>query len=55
MIFESDRIRDAEFEHLDRMEETAELDDNAKALSQFLTISEDQAREIASAEYLFAD
>ncbi|WP_415404710.1 DUF5928 domain-containing protein [Tateyamaria sp. SN3-11] len=55
MTFESDRIRDAEFEHLDRIREAADLDDNARALARFLTVPEDKAREIASIDYLFAD
>ncbi|MEM8653507.1 MAG: DUF5928 domain-containing protein [Pseudomonadota bacterium] len=55
MTFESDRIRDAEFEHLNRIRETAEIDENAEALSQFLNVSRDKAREIATVDYLFAD
>ena len=55
MTFESDRIRDADFEHLERMRESADLDDNAKALSKFLTVPEEKAREIASVDYLFSD
>ncbi|WP_299620219.1 DUF5928 domain-containing protein [uncultured Tateyamaria sp.] len=55
MTFESDRIRDADFEHLDRMREAADLDDNARALARFLSITDDKARQIAEADYLFAD
>ncbi|MEO0402846.1 MAG: DUF5928 domain-containing protein, partial [Pseudomonadota bacterium] len=55
MVFESDRIRDADFEHFDRIRESADLDDNAKALAKFLTMPEDKAREIASVDYLFSD
>mmetsp|Transcript_28443 Transcript_28443/g.53205 ORF Transcript_28443/g.53205 Transcript_28443/m.53205 type:complete len:526 (-) Transcript_28443:3944-5521(-) len=55
MTFESDRIRDAEFEHLDRMREAADLDDNARALARFLSVPDDKARQIAEADYLFAD
>ncbi|MEM6303364.1 MAG: DUF5928 domain-containing protein [Pseudomonadota bacterium] len=55
MIFESDRIRDADFSHLYRLRETADEDRNAEALSQFLSISADKAAEIARADYLFAD
>ncbi|MFL4469138.1 DUF5928 domain-containing protein [Tateyamaria armeniaca] len=55
MIFESDRIRDADFEHLGRIQESADLDDNARALAQFLSVPEDKAREIAEVDYLFAD
>ncbi|WP_299779320.1 DUF5928 domain-containing protein [uncultured Roseobacter sp.] len=55
MIFESDRIRDAEFKNYNRVRETGDLDDNAQALAQFLSISQDSAREIASSPHLFAD
>lgn len=55
MHFESDRLRDAGFENLERMRENVDPEDNAKALSRFLSISIDQGREIAQGEYLFAD
>jgi uncharacterized protein DUF5928/core-2/I-Branching enzyme len=55
MTFESDRIRDAEFEHLDRIKQTADAEDNAEALSRFLTVSSEKALEIASVDYLFSD
>ncbi|MEM7630440.1 MAG: DUF5928 domain-containing protein [Pseudomonadota bacterium] len=55
MTFESDRIRDAEFEHLEEMREDADVSQNALALSRFLAVPEDKAREIASVDYLFAD
>lgn len=55
MVHESDRIRDAEFENMTRMREDADAPDNAKALSQFLTIGMDKGMEIAQADYLFAD
>ena len=55
MLFESDRIRDADFEHLDRLEESADLEQNARALARFLSVPEDKAREIAEVDYLFAD
>ncbi|MEP4554811.1 DUF5928 domain-containing protein, partial [Tateyamaria sp.] len=55
MTFESDRIGDAGFEHLKRIKESAELDENAQALAGFLNVSDDKAREIADIDYLFAD
>ena len=55
MVFESDRIRDAEFENMSRMREGATVEENTRALSNFLSIGEDKAHEIASADYLFAD
>ncbi|KIC51774.1 DUF5928 domain-containing protein [Tateyamaria sp. ANG-S1] len=55
MTYESDRLRDADFEHLYRMEETADLDDNAAALTGFLSVAPEKAREIAAVDYLFAD
>ncbi|MEP3785227.1 DUF5928 domain-containing protein [Ascidiaceihabitans sp.] len=55
MIFESDRIRDAGFENLEKMREGAEVEENAKALASFLRISPEKAFEIAQADYLFSD
>ncbi|MBK1635493.1 DUF5928 domain-containing protein [Rhodovulum adriaticum] len=55
VIFESDRIRDAEFPHLYRMRETNSPEQNAVPLAAFLSIPHDQAREIAQTPYLFSD
>lgn len=55
MVFESDRIGDAGFENLDHFSESAELDENATALANFLSVSDEKAREIAQVDYLFAD
>ncbi|MDU8913582.1 DUF5928 domain-containing protein [Aestuariicoccus sp. MJ-SS9] len=55
MAHESDRIRDAEFEHHIRMREADSAEVNAQAISRFLTIPPDKALDIAKTEYLFAD
>jgi hypothetical protein len=55
MTFESDAIRDAGFEYLNRMRQSASADENAKHLAQFLTITHDEGREIADVDYLFHD
>ena len=55
MTFESDRIRDADFEYLERIQESASVEDNSRALSEFLTIPQDQTHQVAATEYLFAD
>ena len=55
MTFESDRIRDQNFEHHIRIRETDQVEENAARLSQFLAISHDKAHEIAATDYLFAD
>ena len=55
MVFESDRIRDAQFEHLSRMREGADIEENAAALTQFLSIPREKAMQIAATDYLFAD
>tara|TARA_R110002049_G_scaffold117332_3_gene270634 strand:- start:27249 stop:28826 length:1578 start_codon:yes stop_codon:yes gene_type:complete len=55
MVHESDRIRDAQFENHHRLRESADEATNAAALSQFLMIPEDKAREIAVTDHLFAD
>ena len=55
IVYESDRIRDAEFENYTRIREAESLDANAKALSEFLSLTPDQAQEIARTDHLFAD
>lgn len=55
MLFESDSIHDAKFEHLTRMGELADVDENVDALSQFLAVPHDKAEEIVRTEGLFAD
>ena len=55
IIFESDRIRDADFGNLTRMKEQADLDENAQALTEFLSVPVATARDIANSEHLFAD
>jgi hypothetical protein len=55
MNFESDALRDAEFEHLHRMRESATVEDNANELAKFLTITHDKGREITDVDYLFND
>jgi hypothetical protein len=55
MVHESDRIRDAHFEHHHRLREAGSKEHNAAALGQFLNIPPDKAIEIASTDYLFAD
>ncbi len=55
MVFESDRIRDAQFENHLRMRETASEAENAEALMRFLNITPEKSLEITSTDYLFAD
>ncbi len=52
---ETDRIRDAGFDHLSVFSETATPEQNVQPLAQFLNIEPDKARQIAQTEYLFAD
>jgi hypothetical protein len=53
--FESDRLRDADFEGFHRIREAATPAENAVPLAAFLGIPEDKAMEIAATEYLFVD
>ncbi len=53
--FESDRIRDADFEALFRIRESAPTAENTVSLAAFLGIPEGKAREIAETDYLFVD
>nr|WP_309503962.1 DUF5928 domain-containing protein [uncultured Roseovarius sp.] len=55
MTFESDKIRDAEFEHLYVVNETRDPEENAGPIAAFLDIDHDKARAIAQSEHLFAD
>ena len=55
MTFESDRIRDQNFEHHHRIREIDSVEENTRKLSQFLAIPPDKAHEIAATDYLFAD
>lgn len=55
MRFESDQIRDAEFESLFRIRQSAGVDENTVPLAAFLGIPDAQAREIAATDYLFVD
>jgi hypothetical protein len=52
---ESDQIRDAGFENVELLRETASAEDNARALSRFLTIPEARAMKIARTDSLFSD
>ena len=53
--FESDRLRDADFEGFHRMRESATVDENAAVLAAFLGIDADRARAVAAMHYLFTD
>jgi Family of unknown function (DUF5928)/Core-2/I-Branching enzyme len=53
--FESDRIRDAGFKGFSRLRESASVDENTLALTDFLGIPVETAREIAATEHLFVD
>jgi len=55
IVFESDQIRDADFEELYRMREHGNADDNAAVLARFLDITQAKALEIATTDHLFAD
>jgi hypothetical protein len=55
MVFESDAIRDAQFENHNRIREAASADNNAHELAKFLGVAHDKAREITSTDYLFSD
>jgi hypothetical protein len=55
MVFESDAIRDAQFENHNRIREIAPAHQNAEALAKFLGVAGDKAHEIASTDHLFTD
>ncbi|SLN55898.1 DUF5928 domain-containing protein [Pseudooctadecabacter jejudonensis] len=55
VVYESDRIGDAGFEHHLRIREAASPDENVPPLAEFLSVPEDVARNLAQTPYLFAD
>ncbi len=55
LAFESNQIRDAGFGECYRINETLSSEMNAIALARFLSLSLDQAKEIAKADPLFFD
>lgn len=55
MTFESDRIRDAEFENHLVMRQSSEPDRNADLLSRFLDLPMEKTQRIVEHEHLFAD
>ncbi len=55
MVFESDRIRDAEFENHNILREGDHTDQHASAIAPFLDVPHDKALEIAQTDHLFAD
>ncbi len=55
MVFESDELRDANFDEHYRIREMGSMEDNVTALSKFLETSPEKAHEIANIDYLFAD
>ena len=55
MVFESDRIRDADFENLYAVDQGVGVEDNAGQIAQFLDIPMDKALVIAGTPHLFAD
>ena len=55
MVFESDAIRDAQFENHNRIREVASAEDNAQELAKFLGVGHEKAKEITTTDYQFAD
>ncbi|RID92701.1 glycosyl transferase [Gemmobacter lutimaris] len=53
--FESDRIRDADFENFHRIRQAAGVEENTAPLAAFLGVSREKAQEIAETHYLFVD
>ncbi len=52
---ESDLIRDANFENYGRIREADEFGDFISPIAEFLSVSDDKARDIATTPHLFAD
>lgn len=55
VVFESDRIRDANFPNFYRVHESRTPEENTEALAAFLDVPPEKAHEVASTHYLFVD
>jgi len=55
MVFEAERIRDANYDNHTRFCESASVDENTTALMEFLALPPDTARAIAQTEHIFTD
>ncbi|GGO29769.1 glycosyl transferase [Gemmobacter aquaticus] len=53
--FESDRLRDSDFENFHRIRQSATVAQNTEPLAAFLGVAADAAEEIAATHYLFVD
>ncbi|WP_372602819.1 DUF5928 domain-containing protein [Actibacterium sp.] len=55
VVFESERLRDADFSHFYRIRETQTAGENADPLARFLDVPYETARAIAATDYLYVD
>ncbi|MEO0372439.1 MAG: DUF5928 domain-containing protein [Pseudomonadota bacterium] len=55
IVFETDRIRDSDFENLSIVDQSASIEDNAAEIASFLDVHMDKALDVASTPHLFAD
>ena len=55
VVYESDKIRDANFPNYQRLRELGSVDENAATLREFLTVTDEVARGIAQTPYLYDD
>ena len=55
VVYESDRIRDANFPHHLRLRQAVTTPENANVLAQFLSVPPDVANRLAETPYLFSD
>ncbi len=53
--FESDRIKEENFDHHFKLRQSGDVADNARVLAQFLDVDFDKAREILALDHLFVD
>jgi hypothetical protein len=55
IVFESDRMRDANFPNHLKLREISSPEENSVPLSEFLSVSPEVARSLAQTPYLFVD
>ena len=55
VVYESERLKEADFPNAYRIREWVSPEENTNALAAFLTLPQDTARKIASADHIYAD
>ncbi len=55
VVYESERLKEANFPNTDRLREWVSPEDNTSPLAAFLNLPHDTAKQIADADHIYAD